>query len=224
MAYVYKLTHLDTGEYYFGSRAANLVPPLDDLGVIYFTSSKDVKPHFDKFDREIVAEFELGIDAWWAEQDLIKTHRNNPLLLNKSFYDKSTGHRAFSTAGRSRTSEEKLRISRSKTGVSRKPFTRKAIENMKRARAKHPKPSQETLAKIVTTRQAGSAPWTAEATKKKISTSMKGRVPWNKGAPMKESTRLKLKETLAKKKQVQTQIIQALSLCAYSRSNHDVQQ
>ena len=42
LAYVYKLTHKFTKEYYYGYRSANIelkLQSVDDLGIHYFTSS-----------------------------------------------------------------------------------------------------------------------------------------------------------------------------------------
>ena len=83
--YVYKCTHKSTSEFYFGFRKANKVPAELDLGLVYKTSSKIVKPNFDSYNYEILAVFYESQDANDFEQDLIKEYWGHPLLLNKSF-------------------------------------------------------------------------------------------------------------------------------------------
>lgn len=83
--YVYKCTHKTTSEFYFGFRKANKVPAEFDLGLIYKTSSKIVKPNFVNYNYEILAVFYDSQDANDFEQDLIKEYWGNPLLLNKSY-------------------------------------------------------------------------------------------------------------------------------------------
>jgi hypothetical protein len=83
--YVYKCTHKTTSEFYFGFRKANKVPAEFDLGIVYKTSSKIVKPNFDNYNYEILAVFYESQDANDFEQNLIKEHWGHPLLLNKSF-------------------------------------------------------------------------------------------------------------------------------------------
>jgi hypothetical protein len=82
--YVYKCVHKVTGEFYFGYRSRNKLPAAQDLGNVYFTSSKNVRPRFDEFDYIILETFDNKIQAHSYEQSLIKEHWNNPLLLNKA--------------------------------------------------------------------------------------------------------------------------------------------
>lgn len=88
--YVYKLTHRETGEFYFGYRRANKVPALDDLGKLYFTSSKFVRPNFKMFNIEILFEFTNADEAFWKEQELIAENAKHPLILNRKFQRKNT--------------------------------------------------------------------------------------------------------------------------------------
>jgi hypothetical protein len=89
MAYVYKITFLPTDQYYIGYRGSkNAIP--DDLLATYFTSSKVVarliKEHgVDKFAKEILAEFDTGVEAYEYEQQLLREHdvESNTQMLNK---------------------------------------------------------------------------------------------------------------------------------------------
>lgn len=83
LPYVYLLTHKTSGEFYIGFRCSNKSPSQEDLGVKYFTSSKNVKSRFKEFDIQILAEFFDRDSAYQYEQQLIKDNFNNPLILNR---------------------------------------------------------------------------------------------------------------------------------------------
>ena len=85
--YVYMCTHKKSKQFYIGYREQNVVlnrTSSTDLPV-YKTSSKVVRPIFDQFDWQIVAEFFTGIDAFNFEQQLILENWGNPLMLNKQY-------------------------------------------------------------------------------------------------------------------------------------------
>lgn len=85
LPYVYKLTHKESGKFYFGSRFANKTPSSNDIGTHYFTSSKAIKPIFNEFEIEILAEFFDKVYAHEYEQKLIMENWDNLNLLNKNF-------------------------------------------------------------------------------------------------------------------------------------------
>lgn len=85
LSYVYILTHRETKEFYIGVRYANKVPSSEDLGILYFTSSKTVFPIFHQFEKFIIAEFFNYTDALEFETGLIKENFKDPLCLNKSY-------------------------------------------------------------------------------------------------------------------------------------------
>jgi len=80
--YVYVCTHKLTGHYYIGYRSANSIPSDLDLPK-YKTSSLTVKPDFENYNWQIIAEFFNGDDAYDFEQQLISENWHDPLLLNK---------------------------------------------------------------------------------------------------------------------------------------------
>lgn len=93
LPYVYKLTNRVTKEYYFGYRSKNVqlgIPSTEDLGIIYFTSSKYVKPIFSEFDIEILAEFFSKDGAYEFEQSLILEHIKDPKCINKHYQYNTT--------------------------------------------------------------------------------------------------------------------------------------
>lgn len=90
--YVYYGIHSVTKQFYFGYRKNNveLHRTSDQDLPIYQTSSKEVKPIFEDFVWQILAEFETGEDAYDFEQALIYENWGDPLMLNRScFYNKS---------------------------------------------------------------------------------------------------------------------------------------
>lgn len=104
LPYVYKLTHKITSEFYIGVRWANIYPSGLDLGIRYKTSSKHVKPRFEEFNYEIVAEFFNHEDAIDFEQQSIEENWNDPLLLNKAIQVT----KKFRCTGHSEKTKEKM--------------------------------------------------------------------------------------------------------------------
>lgn len=85
--YVYKGVNKTTKEFYIGVRYAHSKHkrnPIDDLGIVYYTSSKVVKPMFDQFEWSVIAQFSTREDALQFEEQLIADSWNDPLLLNKN--------------------------------------------------------------------------------------------------------------------------------------------
>ena len=83
LPYVYKCVHRETGKFYIGSRWANKVSAIDDLGILYFTSSKFVKPIHDEFNFAVLSEFNTKEEAYAYEQTLIREVWGSELLINK---------------------------------------------------------------------------------------------------------------------------------------------
>ena len=100
LPYVYVVRNRNSGKFYIGMRSANKVVAEQDLGIHYFTSSKKVKNNFIDYDIEIKAYFIDQISAFEFENELIKEHWGDPLLLNRH-YQKSMSK--FSMAGAKRT-------------------------------------------------------------------------------------------------------------------------
>lgn len=90
LPYVYMGIHKETGQFYIGSRTTKKLklPPEQDL-IKYRTSSKYVKPIFDQFDWYIIAMFFDREDCYNFEQELIYENWNNPLKMNKSYFNKN---------------------------------------------------------------------------------------------------------------------------------------
>lgn len=105
--YVYRLTHKVTGEFYHGVRVANKKPASEDLFVSYFSSSNTVRSK----------GFDCSKDACEFEQEMIHTHWNNELSLNKCKMSSTRSHALiFNNKGRKFTNEHRARISESNKG------------------------------------------------------------------------------------------------------------
>lgn len=88
LPYVYKCTERDTGRFYIGYRFKNTVPAQEDFGTHYFTSNEYVSKNFDKFDFEIIAEFQNRKEAFAYETKLINETKSE-LQINSNKYNKS---------------------------------------------------------------------------------------------------------------------------------------
>lgn len=87
LAYVYRLTHKITSEFYIGYRFANIkqeIHPEDDLGKTYFTSSEYINyGNFHEYDSEIIFKTSDPDIAHDHENKLILENWEDPLLLNR---------------------------------------------------------------------------------------------------------------------------------------------
>ena len=180
--YVYVCTHKITGHYYIGYRSANSVSSDLDLPK-YKTSSLIVKPDFENYNWQILAEFFDGNDAYDFEQQLISENWNDPLLLNEQHRHQCNG-RFKTKPGRIVSNGTKEKLRQANLGKKYSPDT---IE--KRASKRRGKPtwntgiktgpiSDEKKAKIS---QATQGIPKSQQTKDKISATKKGSIPWNKG-------------------------------------------
>lgn len=77
--YTYKLTHIETKEYYFGSRSCKVHPLLDE----YMGSMITWKPDKSKLKKELIRfDFNERYECISHERDLIIEHKNDPLNKN----------------------------------------------------------------------------------------------------------------------------------------------
>lgn len=123
--YVYLIKNKITNQFYYGSRAGNVrlkKLPIDDLWVIYFTSSKKVKSLIEQYGKESfeieIIFYDMDYDiCYWKEQELIKDSKSNPLCINGTYIDPDTKIRKFSIFGR----DKELEIERGKAiSISKK--------------------------------------------------------------------------------------------------------
>jgi hypothetical protein len=139
-AYVYFVKHISSNKFYFGSRYKHIeknLQPEEDLWKSYFTSSKEIKSllkqgSVDDFEVSILMEtFDLDF-CFEYEQSIIKENINNPLCLNKRYFDSSSGTRVFRTFGKTLSTKGKPKSEFTRQKMS-KPKTKKHRENLSRA-------------------------------------------------------------------------------------------
>jgi len=122
-SYVYKITIVKTGEFYFGFRKANKVLPTEDFLIKYFSSSKYLKTiikeqGLDAVLGEIVYTDIDSNAAYWKEQQLIQEEFDNPMILNKQYQKTNMGFKMFLTTPES---VAKMLDTRKKRGCQSKP-------------------------------------------------------------------------------------------------------
>jgi hypothetical protein len=89
--YVYRITNKLLSKHYYGCRSSNILPK-DDIGVKYFSSSKDKEFRQDQIDNpqnykyKIIKVFDNKIDAMSLE---IKLHAKFDVKSNENFYNRA---------------------------------------------------------------------------------------------------------------------------------------
>ena len=127
--YVYLITCIPTGQFYFGFRAANVAKhrsPENDIWIKYHTSSKKVHTLIAGHGKEqfTVSIIHRGNDwdaVWWKEQEFIKCNITNPLCLNGFFIDPANGNKVFSQTGVPKSLEHRKKLSEANRGKHSNP-------------------------------------------------------------------------------------------------------
>lgn len=155
--YVYRITNVEKKKYYYGKRTS-AVPPLEDLGIKYFSSStdkefiEDQKSNPQSYKYKIVSIHKSSEEAIKKE---IRLHSRFNVGVNTQFYNKvqQTAIK-FDTTGlsferckacklyadlrtRPRTAEEKAHISKKLTGMVRSDESKQRYSESKQG-IKHP--------------------------------------------------------------------------------------
>lgn len=105
--YLYKITCVPTGEYYYGSRYKHVQQnylPEDDLWIRYYSSSRLVSQRIKEFGKDnfLADIIQIGHnldEIFWAEQELIKNNIHDSLCLNKHYVNRYNARNIFLTAG-----------------------------------------------------------------------------------------------------------------------------
>ena len=135
--YIYKVTNLETGQYYIGSQCRGKI-----IGHNYFTSStnKNFRDDFknyreEKYKIEIIKEFEDPKECGRAENYIIRNYmlKKNGLCLNRSYH--CNGKKVFSAVGIHHTEKTKQKISKTHKGIPRSEETRKRISISKKGQS-----------------------------------------------------------------------------------------
>lgn len=184
MFYTYSIKNLENGKFYIGSRTAKCMlnrKPENDLGVKYFSSSKDkelrqaIKDGKVKY--TILQEYVDAQVCWRAEQQLIAIYWK---LFGKDMsynhcYSNCKGNKIWSTSGTTHclSTETKEKIGKANRG--RKHSIKQNLEHSKVMKGR--KLTNETKCKISETMK----------NRFKIHTHpTEGKTPWNKGKQMNE--------------------------------------
>lgn len=146
LAYVYRLTHKIDGHFYIGYRYRNVklkLTPENDLGVIYFTSSKYInKNNFSDYHAEILFKSNSSNEAYDVESKLIQESWDNPLLLNRSF--QKNGNLRFKITKEG--SDKLSKLNKNKkwyNNGTKEVFSNNNSDNFKKGRLKTPFPKNK---------------------------------------------------------------------------------
>jgi len=200
--YTYLIKHKPSGKVYYGVRTANKLLPHEDLWNRYFTSSPTIQNLLeengkDSFDVEIRKIFDTKEQAVRWETKVLQRckvlHDSRWINQNISGYIIPTkeSNRKISDfhKGKPKTKEHIEKIRLSNIGKNK---GKKATEEHKRKNSETKKGSNNPRYGLEVT----------DITRKKISEANKGKVPINKGKPMSEEQKAKIKATIMAKKMV----------------------
>jgi hypothetical protein len=197
--YTYLIKHRPSGKVYYGFRAANKVEPEEDLWKHYFTSSPGVQKLIketgvDSFDVEIRKVFETKEQASKWETKVLQ--RCKVLEDDRWLNQNIAGYIVPTEESRKKISEYHKGKSKSDTH----------IQNMRVAQKGKPKKSAVYQSKeyraLMSTLKSGEGNArfgvnVSEETRRKIGEANKGKIPSNKGVPMSEEQKAKIRATKA---------------------------
>ena len=194
--YTYLIKHRPTGKVYYGFRAANRVDPDQDLWQHYFTSSPKVQQLIeetgvDSFDIEVRRVFETKEQASNWETKVLRRCRvledDRWINQNVAGYivptDESRKKISDYHKGKPKTAEHKEKIRQGNLGKKKPPRGdeyRKLMSTLKSG------PNNPMYGKGCTPERAA-----------KIGAANKGKIPVNKGVPMTEEQKAKIRATKA---------------------------
>jgi uncharacterized protein YdcH (DUF465 family) len=195
--YTYLIKHKPTNRVYYGMRAANKVEPEQDLWHHYFTSSPKVQQLIeetgrDSFDIEIRRVFETKEQAVAWETRVLRRCR---VLKNDRWINQNVAGYIVPTeesrkkisdfhTGKAKSEEHKEKIRQGNIGKKKPPRTDEYRELMSKLKSGSNNPRYGADV--------------SEETRRKISEAKKGKqVAYNKGVPMTEEQKAKIRATKA---------------------------
>lgn len=164
--YVYRITNIKLFKHYYGKRSSK-VPPKEDIGIKYFSSSKDKEFMQDQINNPdnyiyvVIEEFESAIDAINAE---IFFHDIADVAINPRFYNKSKQTSSgWDTTGIVHTEEYKTKMSETLKGrvVSEETKAKMSKAQIGNKKGLGKKLSEEHKAKLIESNKT--RVWTPEA-------------------------------------------------------------
>jgi len=182
--YVYRITNIKLNKHYYGTRTSKNKTPEEDIGIYYFSSSKDKefikdqKENPQNYKYKIIKKFNTRKEALELE---IKLHNKFNVGVNESFYNKSkqtsTG---WDTTGSKIIFSDEHKNNLSKAGKGRK-FNKNWKRKISEAKA-NMKPEdnpmfgkKHSLASRKKMSESQSGNKASEETKKKMSENNKGK-------------------------------------------------
>lgn len=200
--YTYLIKHKPSGKVYYGVRTANKLSPQEDLWNRYFTSSPKIQllieeTSVDSFEVEVRKIFKTKEHAVQWETRVLRRcnvlHNDKWINQNVAGYiiptEESNKKISEFHKGRLKTEEHKRKLSLSQKGkpkINSKNHTPEYKELMSKLKSGANNPM---YGKGCTEERA-----------RKISQANKGRTPVNKGKPMSEEQKAKIRATIAAKK------------------------
>ena len=146
--YVYRITNTLCKKHYYGVRSCKILPE-HDLGIKYFSSSKDSdflkdqKKNPQNYRYKIIKRFDNRIDASIFEAFL---HEKFQVHINEKFYNMAKQNlNGFDTTGKSPTAEHRTKISNSLKGRPSPTKNKKLSEERKRKISNSLKGRKKTL-------------------------------------------------------------------------------
>jgi hypothetical protein len=194
--YTYLIKHRPTGKVYYGVRSANRVKPADDLWNHYFTSSPKIQQLIeetgkDSFDVEVRQVFDSKEQAVLWETRVL---RKCKVLEDDRWINQNVAGYIVPTEesrkkisdfhkGKAKSEEHKEKIRQGNIGKKKPPRTDEYRELMSKLKSGENNPM---YGKGCTPERAA-----------KIGAANKGKIPANKGVPMSEEQKAKIRATKA---------------------------
>ena len=140
--YVYRITNIVINKHYYGKRSSNILPNLD-LGVIYFSSSKDKEfikdqkdnPHNYKY--KVISVYSCPLLAVAKE---VKLHVKFDVKSNEKFYNRATqtsNRFYYDWTGHTHSAETREKMSKKVSGENNhnygKPLSESTKEKLRQA-------------------------------------------------------------------------------------------
>jgi hypothetical protein len=207
--YVYRITNVLLNKHYYGSRSCKNCNPHDDLGIKYFSSSKDKDfkkdqiEHPENYRYKIIKICETRKDAYVLE---ILLHEKFDVGINENFYNrcKATSSKFYyDRTGKQLSEEHRKKIGEANKGKKRSEEDKKKNSEAKKGE-KHPfygkHFSEEHRKKLSDAQKGENGYWYgkyfSEEHRKKMSESRKGEKNHRYGKNLSEETKMKLSEAL----------------------------
>jgi hypothetical protein len=199
--YTYLIRHRPTGKVYYGYRSANKVGPEQDLWKQYFTSSPKVQQLIeetgvDSFDVEVRQIFETKEQASNWETRVLR--RCNVLHNDRWINQNVAGYIVPTEESRKKISDYHKGKPKSKEQIEKIRYSNIGKNKGKVASQEHRRKNSEAHAGEKNGRYGKEV---SEETRRKISEAKKGKqVAHNKGVPMTEEQKQKLREKMTGRK------------------------